>query len=52
MPCVRQWALALYEEKFGKEKALELVGDIDFKTYPQTDEYLIGLRETIAKAFL
>jgi len=45
-------ALALYEEKFGKEKALELVGDIDFKTYPQNDEYLIGLRETIVKAFL
>lgn len=45
-------ALSLYEEKFGKEKALELIGDLDFKNYPKTDEYLINLRETIAKAFI
>lgn len=45
-------ALSLYEEKFGKEKALELVGELDFINYPTTDEYLINLRETIAKAFM
>ena len=45
-------ALSLYEGKFGKEKALELVGEMSFVEYPQTDEYLINLRETIAKAFM
>ena len=38
-------ALTLYEEKFGREKALELVGDMTFKEYPTTDEYLINLRD-------
>jgi len=45
-------ALSLYEEKFGREKALALVGDMTFKEYPTTDEYFINLRETIAKAFM
>jgi len=45
-------ALSLYEEKFGREKALALVGDMTFKEYPTTDEYLRNLRETIAKAFM
>lgn len=45
-------ALSLYEENFGREKALELVGELSFVEYPQTDEYLINLRETIAKAFM
>ncbi len=45
-------ALSLYEEKFGRAAALELVGDMTFKEYPKSDEYLINLRETIAKAFM
>lgn len=45
-------ALELYEQKFGREAALELVGDMTFREYPTTDEYLINLRETIAKAFM
>lgn len=45
-------ALDFYEQKFGREAALKLVGDMDFINYPTTDEYLINLRETIAKAFI
>ena len=45
-------ALSLYEQKFGKDEALKLIGDIDFKNYPTNPDYLINLRETIAKKFI
>lgn len=41
-------ALRLVEEKFGREKALELIEDVkDFNTYPSDAEYYISLREKI-----
>lgn len=45
-------ALSLYEQRFGKDAALALVGDIDFTSYPTDPDYLINMRETIAKAFM
>jgi len=42
-------ALSLYELKFGREAALKLVGDMDFLNYPTDPDYLLTLRETIAK---
>jgi hypothetical protein len=50
-------ALSLYEEKFGREAAEKLIyegveGKIDFSDYPQGADYLLDLREKIAKAFV
>lgn len=50
-------ALSLYEEKFGREAAEKLIyegveGTIDFSNYPTDAEYLLNLREKIAKAFI
>ncbi|MBQ8895090.1 MAG: DUF4091 domain-containing protein [Clostridia bacterium] len=47
-------ALRLYEEKFGREAAEKLImestdGTLDFCHYPTDPQYLINLRETIAK---
>jgi len=43
-------ALALYEEKFGREAAEQLIGEMDFIHYPTDPDYLLSLRETVAKA--
>ena len=50
-------ALELYEQKFGREAAEALIAEdagceLDFLTYPTDPEYLIGLREKIARAFM
>ncbi|MBR6633822.1 MAG: DUF4091 domain-containing protein [Clostridia bacterium] len=45
-------ALSLYEERFGREATLELIGDIDFISYPTDPDYLLNIREVIAKAFM
>ena len=50
-------ALRLYEKKFGREAAIALVmegtdGELSFTHYPSDSEYLLNLREKIAKAFL
>ena len=50
-------ALALYEARFGREAAEALLlnlagGTLTFTAYPTRDDYLIGLREAIAKAFM
>jgi len=50
-------ALRLYEEKFGKEAAHKLVlegtdGELTFTHYPTDPNYILNLREKIAKAFL
>lgn len=49
-------ALRLYEEKFGREKTEALIlegtdGAFDFIHYPTDADYIIHLREKIAKAF-
>jgi len=48
-------ALAAYEERFGREAAKQLIlegtdGTLTFTQYPKNREYLITLREKIAKA--
>ncbi len=50
-------ALRLYEEKFGREAAVALLmegtnGKMTFTEYPSDADYLLNLREKIAKAFL
>lgn len=50
-------ALTLYEERFGREAAEALLmedagGELTFLRYPTRDDYYIGLREKIVKAFL
>ena len=50
-------ALSLYEEKFGRAAADALIAEdagceLDFLTYPTSPDYLIDLREKIAKAFM
>ena len=50
-------ALDLYESKFGREATDALImdgvdGKLDFLTYPTDPNYLLGLREKIAKAFI
>ena len=49
-------ALMLYESKFGREATEALIlslagGKLTFTEYPTSDEFLITLREAIAKAF-
>ncbi len=50
-------ALDLYEERFGREAVDALIAEnagceLDFLTYPTDPDYLIGLREKIARAFI
>lgn len=50
-------ALDLYEERFGREATDLLIAEnagceLDFLTYPTDPDYLIGLREKIARAFM
>ncbi len=40
-------ALRALEEKEGREKVLELTGDISMENYPHDDEWLLSLRERI-----
>ncbi len=41
-------ALKLLESRYGKEKVLELLKDIEgFRTYPRNSAYIVNLRETI-----
>lgn len=48
-------ALQLYEKRFGREAAMRLIledtdGELTFTHYPENSDYLIRLREKIAKA--
>ncbi len=50
-------ALRLYEEKFGREAAVTLLmegtnGKMTFTEYPSDADYLLNLREKIAKSFM
>ena len=50
-------ALQLYEEKFGREAAERLItedmdGELTFTEYPTDKNYLINLREKIARSFI
>lgn len=47
-------AMSLAEEKFGKEKVVELIDEcteITFNDYPQNPEYILNLREKINSLF-
>jgi hypothetical protein len=49
-------ALSLYESRFGREATEKLImedtqGELTFTQYPEDANYLIGLREKIARAF-
>lgn len=43
-------ALKLLEKLSGREKALEIIGDITFKNYPHDPEYILGVRDKIHSA--
>lgn len=40
-------ALQALENKIGREKVLELIGDITFTTYPHSPKYILELREKV-----
>ena len=44
-------ALKLLENKIGREKVLEILGDITFKEYPRNSQWLLETREKINSQF-